>query len=123
MARDTLSNAKAEIVAELEAAQASFGGAPVFGYQPPVDHLNDGVAVCVFTVGATPTSWRIGVRLLITATVAAADAQALIDDWMPAVVAALSSHYGPEDWVTEFPTEDAPYYAATNVLEVGREDF
>lgn len=123
MARDTLTEAKAELVALLEAARATFDEAQVHDHQPLLSNLNDGKGVCVFTVRYTRESYFLGVRILISGGWSPADAQARLDEWIPAVEAALTSHYGPIDFTTEFATEDDPYYAATVVLEVGREDF
>lgn len=123
-ANATLAGAKAQIVAELEAAASGFGGADVFAYLPEQSEYINGKAVAVFTAGYTPTSWQIAVQILVSATVSIKAAQDAIDTWMPAVDHALSKSYGPQAWVVELAaTEDAPYYSATLVLDVGREDF
>jgi hypothetical protein len=123
-ANSSLAGAKAQIVAELRAAQASFGEADVFEYSPDPSEYMNGKAVAVFTAGYTPTTWQIAVQILVSITVNVKDAQDAIDEWMPAIDAALSKSYGPQAWTVDLgATPDAPYYSATNVLDVGREDF
>jgi hypothetical protein len=123
VARTTAAGAKAEVAAALTAAAATFGSADVFAYQPQIAELDNGLGVAVFTAGITPDFWQIGVRVIITATVSQQTSQDALDTYTLAVDAALSSRYGPSNWVFEFPSEDAPWYAATNVLQVGREDY
>jgi hypothetical protein len=123
VSRTTVAGAKAEVVSQLTAAQATFGSADVFAYQCDVRELDNGRGVCVFTAGITPDFWQIGVRIIVTATVSPKDAQDLLDTYTLAVDAALNAHYGPSNWTFAFPTDDAPWSEATNVLQVGREDY
>lgn len=111
------------MVAQLTAASANFGSANVFAYQPAIAELDNGLGVAVFTAGITPDFWQIGVRVIVTATVVQKDAQDNLDTYTLAVDAALSARYGPSNWTFEFPSEEAPWYAATNVYQVGREDY
>lgn len=123
MSRATPAGAKAEVYAALVAGASSFGSPDVFAYQPQIAELNNGKGVAVFTAGITPDFWQIGVRIILTATADQKSPQDDLDTFTIAVDAALSSRYGPSNWVFEFPTEETPWYAATNVLQVGREDY
>lgn len=119
----SLVGAKAEIVSELTAAAATFGNSDVFAYQPDVSEFMKGIAVAVFTAGITPEFWLIGVRVLVSGTTSPKAAQDAMDAHMLAIDSALHTAYGPRAWTVEFATQDAPYYSATNILNVGREDL
>lgn len=125
MSRTTLANAKAELVALLVTggAPAVSGVTQVYGYDPPVKDLAGPVAIAVSTDSVTPTEWRLAVRIYITATVDAKQAQDDLDTLIPAVDAKLTSGFGPSQWTIDLPSEERPFYTATHVLEVGREDY
>lgn len=120
----TLVSAKADIVSELRAASVvTADSLDVFDYMPPISALEQGRGIAVFTAGITADFWQIGMRIMVSALASPKDAQDQLDEWMPALSDALSSPYGPEEWEITFPSEEAPYYAATCILQVGREDY
>lgn len=125
MARTTLAEAKAELIGLLAVA----GNPTVAGVTTVFDHLPLGgglvapVSVCVYTAGITAEHWRLAVAVYVTATVDAKAAQDRLDAVVVGIDGKMTSGFGPSNWDYEYPTPEAPYLVATNVFEVGREDW
>lgn len=74
--------------------------------------------------GMTPESWLFVVRLYISMSADAAQAQRDLGTLMPAVDRAIGadSHFGPSEWESDVNREIG-CVVATNTLQVGREDY
>lgn len=122
MSRTSLTNAKAELYGLVDDIT---GVTVAYDHQPVLSGgINGPVALCVFTAGMDADFWQIGVRLLVSAAVDAKDAQDTLDLLMPRVdVATNTGGYGPAVWQVDYPTEESPFFTATCIYNVGRQDY
>jgi hypothetical protein len=125
MSRATLPAAKTELVTLLRTGTTPTvsGVTEVFDYLPPLEGLRGPVSVCVYTDSITSDFWRIGVRVYLTATVDPKKAQDDLDALLPALDAKMTAGFGPSTWEVGFPTLEQPYFNATGIFEVGRQDY
>lgn len=122
MSRTTLANAKAELVS----LTASITGVTErFDHHPTSPTgLRGPVSLAVFTAGMDADYWQLGLRLFVTATIDPKQAQDDLDVLMPLIdVATNNGGFGPSNWTIDFPTEEAPFFAATCIFNVGRQDY
>lgn len=122
MSRATLADAKAELYALVEVVE---GVTATYDHQPTSSAgLAGPIALCVFTAGMDADFWQIGVRLFVTSTIDAKDAQDTLDTLMPAVDEATDNGgFGPSAWQVDYPSEESPFFTATCVYNVGRQDY
>lgn len=126
----TLATRKAELVALLR--DPSTNEPLVDGVDMVWDHLNlaqslsGGTDISVFTAGVTAEFWQIGLRVRKNQGSDPKSSQDELDLLLPAIdVVTNNGHFGPSRWDVQYPAggDDQSFYVATQVYEVGREDF
>lgn len=116
----SVADAKADVYALLNGTVT--GVTETYDHLPPLANLNGPVCLCVYTAGVTADFWLIAVRLFVEQGVDPKLAQDTLDLLMPSVDA-KAGPFGPLAWIVDGASEDSPYWSATCVYEVGREDY
>lgn len=125
MARDSLPNAKAELVGVL--APGGVPAAPSVGrvqdFDPVVQYPAAGkAAVTVATSGIGPTEWAATVRVYAKADADPRAASLLLDQAAQEVSVVMEGSYGRVSWRLDYDPAIASYVALCEV-PLPREDF
>lgn len=117
----SLADRKAELVALL----GDLDGVDAVWDHLPHRQQADKTSVCVYTDGYDPEFWRIAVRVYKHQGSDPKSSQDELDTLLPAVDAATDNGvFGPSRWDIDYPVgTESQWYVATQVYEVGREDF
>lgn len=122
MSRNTIGEAKQELLALVSGANLPAGVTKAYGYEPTPGQLAKPTAITISTAGWDLEFWSIALRIYQSIEVDAEDAQANLDAVMSEVEASLTSGFGMAAWSVDY-LPDLNALVATVILPVGREDF
>lgn len=122
LSRETIGDAKAELLGLVSGANLPAGVTKAYGFEPMPGQLAKPTAITISTAGWDLEFWQIALRVYQSIEVDAEDAQANLDAVMSEVESNLTSGFGMGAWSVDY-LPDLNAMVATCVLPVGREDF